>query len=299
MNLWSNLCVVVLVKNEILHLSRFVNQFTNSGIFIYIIDSYSTDGSLENYKYNDNIKILTNPFETQAQQFNWALSEISPHYQWVLRLDADELIDVGDLEMLLKKLCGQDYYRGVSFKRTIKFRGKKLRFGGSGEKNCVRLFRQGFAFSNQAIMDEKLMVQGAILKTQIEIVDHSLITLSQWIKKHNEYSSREALNVLLKFRPSLAENYRTNITGGKEIFYRLPPILRSFLFFLYRLFFKLGFLDGTQGLIFILLQGFFYRLVVDIKISELKIIIENLDEVEEIQNRINSYLQLGINLKGN
>ena len=299
MNLWSNLCVVVLVKNEILHLSRFVEQFTNSGIFIYIIDSYSTDGCLENYKYNDNIKILTNLFETQAQQFNWALTEISSHYQWVLRLDADELINVDDLKILLQKLCSQDYYKGVSFKRAIKFGGKKLRFGGSGERNCVRLFRQGFAFSNQAIMDEKLVVQGAILKTQIEIVDHSLITLSQWIKKHNEYSSREALNVLLKFRPSLAENYRTNINGGKAIFYRLPPILRSFLFFLYRLFFKLGLLDGTQGLIFILLQGFFYRLVVDIKILELKKIIENIDEVEEMQNKINLYLQLGINLKGN
>jgi hypothetical protein len=57
----------------------------------------------------------------------------------------------------------------------------------------------------------------------------------------------------------------------KENFYsKMPLFIRSFLYFLYRYFFRFGFLDGKEGLIFHFLQGFWYRFLVDAKIYEYK-----------------------------
>lgn len=58
---------------------------------IFIVDSYSTDGTLEiAKKYTD--KIYQHPFETQAKQFNWALGNLPISNEWVIRLDADEQV---------------------------------------------------------------------------------------------------------------------------------------------------------------------------------------------------------------
>jgi hypothetical protein len=54
----------------------------------------------------------------------------------------------------------------------------------------------------------------------------------------------------------------------REKYYRLPLFIRPFLYFFYRYFFRLGVLDGKEGLIFHVLQGFWYRFLVDAKIYE-------------------------------
>ncbi|PIU99001.1 glycosyltransferase family 2 protein, partial [Candidatus Wolfebacteria bacterium CG03_land_8_20_14_0_80_39_317] len=84
--------------------------------------------------------------------------------------------------------------------------------------------------------------------------------LEDWINKHNNYSSREAADVL-------SGNYGR---GKKKFYYWLPLFCRAFLYFIYRYFFRLGFLDGKEGLIFHFLQGFWYRFLVDAKLFEIK-----------------------------
>ncbi|HDM78648.1 MAG TPA: hypothetical protein ENG51_19620 [Deltaproteobacteria bacterium] len=56
----------------------------------------------------------------------------------------------------------------------------------------------------------------------------------------------------------------------ENLYLRLPLFIRPFLYFIYRYFFRLGFLDGKEGLIFHFLQGFWYRFLVDAKIYELR-----------------------------
>jgi hypothetical protein len=48
----------------------------------------------------------------------------------------------------------------------------------------------------------------------------------------------------------------------------MPLFVRPFVLFVYRYFFRLGFLDGTEGLIFWVLQTFWFRFLVDAKIWE-------------------------------
>lgn len=273
----DRLAILVLVTNEKLHLDRFMSQFTSGSFEIYIIDGFSDDGSIEPYLNSPNIHVLRNRFETQAQQFSWALNQLDPNVDWILRLDADELIDRDKLESIWKSLVREDRYRGAHFSRKIKFQGKLLRFGGSGENRCLRLFRRNYAYSDKALMDEKIKVSGECFCSNLEIIDDSKISLSQWIEKHNNYSSREALITLVDKYPDLKcfyEDYDFKRSGIKYFYYLFPPYLRVILLFIYRLIIKGGVLDGSKGIQFLFLQCFFYRWIVDSKISEGKTLLE-------------------------
>jgi hypothetical protein len=56
----------------------------------------------------------------------------------------------------------------------------------------------------------------------------------------------------------------------KRIWWRMPLMIRPFIYFIYRYCFRLGFLDGKYGFVFHFLQAFWFRLIVDIKIEEIK-----------------------------
>jgi hypothetical protein len=99
-----------------------------------------------------------------------------------------------------------------------------------------------------------------------------------WIDKHNHFASRQAEEELYrvanptswKANPSLFGSRDQRILWLKIRWYRMPLYLRPFLFFAYRYFLRLGFLDGKKGFIFHFLHGFWYRLLVDIKIEQLR-----------------------------
>src|SRR5205085_8734075 len=70
-------------------------------------------------------------------------------------------------------------------------------------------------------------------------------------------------------RPRLFGNPDERTLWLKGRWYRLPLFVRPFLYFFYRYFLRLGFLDGKQGFLFHFLQGFWFRLLVDVKLEEL------------------------------
>ena len=83
-----SLTVVILAYNEERHLARAIESIEQLADRIFIIDSGSTDKTVEIAKAA-GAEILTNPFVTQAQQFNWALDRLPSDTDWVLPLDAD------------------------------------------------------------------------------------------------------------------------------------------------------------------------------------------------------------------
>jgi len=95
-----------------------------------------------------------------------------------------------------------------------------------------------------------------------DFVDNNQNGLKRWVAKHNLYSSREAREIVK--RDSATTNKK------RRIYDKLPLFLRALLYFKYRYIVRLGFLDGREGLIFHSLQGFWYRFLVDAKLSELR-----------------------------
>jgi hypothetical protein len=98
------------------------------------------------------------------------------------------------------------------------------------------------------------------------------------VQKHNGYASREVVDVLnaeFSFLPcggALPGHGRASVKRWikRHIYARLPSGLRAGGYFFYRYVLRFGFLDGPQARAFHVLQGFWYRYLVDTKLAEVR-----------------------------
>jgi len=293
------LIAIILTFNEEIHLERCLLNIRNYFNEIYIVDSFSTDNTKEiSLKYN--VRFLENKFINHANQFNWALTQIDDDVDWIFRIDADEILTKNLKKELFFKLPKLDEsIKGVSLNRYIFFQGKLLKFGGVFPNKIIRIFRKGFGYYENKWMDERLTVNGKIISFKSNIIDFNLKPLNWWIKKHNIYANKEALELFKKNYPSILNKSQKQIKDTsdklfnlKSLYLLFPLIIRSFLFFLYRYFFRFGFLDGYQGICFHFLQCFWYRFLVDAKFIELK---KKINENSDLKKSILEILDIEIN----
>jgi hypothetical protein len=147
----------------------------------------------------------------------------------------------------------------------------------------LRVWRTGHGRCENRWMDEHMVVQGEIAHVGADIADINLNNVTWWTAKHNQYASREAVDLLMH-RERVSEtktvvaqlSFQAGIKRWmkQKVYARLPLGLRALLYFLYRYFLRLGFLDGWQGLTFHFLQGFWYRFLVDVKVHELETLMQ-------------------------
>ena len=257
----NSLAVIILTYNEEFNIGNCLKSVVGLTNNIFIVDSYSTDRTLEIAK-KYKAEVIQHPFENQAQQFNWALDNLDIKNEWILRLDADEYITEDLKKEILEKLENgiPDNINGFYIKRRAYFMGRWIRHGGYYPAWILRLFRKGKAKSEERAMDEHIvLLEGESGKLKNDFIDDNKKGLGKWVEKHNNYAQREADDVL-----------RGDIGLGekRKLYYKLPIFCRAFIYFVYRYFIRLGFLDGKEGLIFHFLQGFWYRFLVDAKIYE-------------------------------
>ena len=285
--------LIILTYNEEIHIERLLKNISDWAEEIFIVDSFSTDKTLEIAK-KYGTKIFQHKFENQAQQFNWALDNIKIKNDWILRLDADEYLTEElkqEISEVLFNIRTSDVLNiditGFYIKRRVYFMGRWIKHGGYYPTWILRLFKKGKARSEQRQMDEHIvLLEGKVGKLKNDFIDDNKKDLTWWIEKHNNYASREAnekMNYELKIMNN--EGKIEGQAGRKRwlknnFYYKMPMFLRACMYFCYRYFFRLGFLDGKEGLIFHFLQGFWYRFLVDAKIYEMrKMVVEKIDKV--------------------
>lgn len=277
-----NLSVIILTYNEELHIRRCLENVKSIAKEIYIIDSFSTDATLDIAREFDNVHILQNKWENNyAKQFNWGLEHSGISTQWVLRLDADEYLLPELVQELQEKLPTlSDDVTGIIFNRRHIFMDKWMRRGIYPVK-LLRVFRYGKGMYEQRLMDEHIQLnEGHAVEFEHDFCDHNLNNLSWFCHKHVNYAIREAVD-LLDIELDLTGAAETD--NGKEIspqalakrmkkhkYARQPLFWRSFAYFCYRYFLKGACLDGKVGFIWTFLQGWWYRMLVDAKVYEIK-----------------------------
>lgn len=270
------LTVVILTRDEERHIERAIRSVRPIAGRIVVVDSGSTDRTVEIAR-RLGAEVLVHPFVTQAQQFNWALTQLPEDTEWVLRLDSDEIVSpklAHAIRMQLPALGPEKV--GVYLNRRICFLGRPIRHGGVFPVKVLRLFRFGRGKSEDRWMDEHIVVEGDTALFQGEILDDNLKPLTWWIAKHNSYASREVVDKLLRKESGGGANLETGSQTAtkrwlkESIYYRLPADIRAFAYFIYRYIFRLGFLDGREGLAFHFLQGCWYRFLVDTKLYEIE-----------------------------
>lgn len=278
MNKKLSITAVILTFNEEKHLQRCIDSLKNICEKIIIVDSYSTDETIEIAKLN-SIQVFQNKFKNYSTQFNWALQNTNITTDWTIRIDADEYIDnelanslISDLDSIQQNVCG------IKIKRQMYFLEKPLKKGGMYPIWHLRIWRTGKAFCEIRWMDEHMVLtEGLIINFQGNIIDNNVNNITWWTQKHNNYATREAIDVLNAiYNFSNVKVSSSNLFGNSEQrrrwlklkYLKLPLFVRPFLFFFVRYILQGGFLEGKRGFIWSILQCFWYRFLVDVKIYE-------------------------------
>jgi glycosyltransferase involved in cell wall biosynthesis len=275
-----SLSVVVLTKNEAIHLERCLNSIVDLADEIVIVDCGSNDATIE-IAQRFNTKFIHNPWINYSNQFKFGVSKVSASCKWIMRLDADEYL-TERLRASVRDFLSNPPERihGCYFPRRMAFMGRQINYGGIFPAYMLRLFRLGQGEIEDRWMDEHIKVRGDTVSLKGELIDDNLNSLTWWTEKHNKYASREAVDLLnLEFafmkHDSVASATDGSQAGFKrwlkeKIYFRLPSGFRALSYFLYRYVIRLGFLDGKEGTMFHILQGFWYRYLVDCKVYEVK-----------------------------
>lgn len=271
---------IILAFNEEVHLPRLLNSIKDLAAPIYVLDSGSTDRTLEICEEFGAI-VASHPFENHPKQWHAALNSFQVSTPWTIGLDADQIV-TQELLLKLRAFRDEDFkdIDGIYFNRKNYFKGKWLRHGGYYPKYLLKMFRTGSGYSDlNENMDHRFIVKG---KTMVwkdgHILEENLKEneISFWIAKHNRYSDLVAMEEIERMNKLRSQTIRPNFFGNpdertawlKSIWWTLPLGLRPFIYFFYRMVFQLGILDGGRGILFHFLQGFWFRLIVDVKIKE-------------------------------
>jgi glycosyltransferase involved in cell wall biosynthesis len=261
------LSVVIIAFNEEANLGRTlasVQPLVADGKGeIIVVDSGSTDRTVEIAK-SFGAKVFIEGWKGFAAQKNSAIDKAQG--DWVLSLDADEeadlqlqpaiqeLLDALDRLSALGKRADElsasiakpaseidvvphADFAGLWIPRKNEFLGRWIKHGGFWPDPKLRLFRRGKGKFEDRAVHEHVQVEGITRSIQSgTLLHHSYPTLSDYIEHMNRYSSLGAEMVVAK-------------GNGKVRFSAANIVLRPLATFLYNYFFRLGFLDGREGLL--------------------------------------------------
>jgi glycosyltransferase involved in cell wall biosynthesis len=276
-NMKTEIDAIILTRDEELNLSRCLQSVKSLGAKTWVVDSGSMDRTSEVAKAGGAEFVLHGEYVNQAQQFNWALDNLPLKGEWVLRLDADERLMPELADEIRTKLDSVPYdVSGFYLKRRVYFMGRWMRHGGHYPIWLLRLFRRGKGRSEAREMDEHIvLLEGRADRLKNDFADDNQKSLSEWTRKHDDYSTREVRARLKESGVRIGGRGLVGPAGRKrwvkqKFFLHLPLFFRSFAYFIYRYVFRLGFLDGKEGLIYHVLQGFWHQFLTDAKEYEMR-----------------------------
>jgi len=277
----STFSFIVLTYNEEIHLSRLLDSLTGLDAQVYILDSGSTDSTLS-IANTYGATVLTHPFENHPRQWDFALKNFDIQTPWVICLDADHVV-TPELKAQLLAFKDEDYagVDGIYFSRKNYFKGRWIKHGGYYPFYMLKMFRfdKGYSDLNEA-MDHRFIVPGkTVIWKDGHLLEENLKenNIRFWIEKHNRYSDLVAHEEVERMQKIRLQTIQPKFRGSpdertawlKQLWWQLPLYVRPMIYFIYRFIFRLGILDGRDGTIFHFLQGYWFRLVVDIKIDEI------------------------------
>ncbi len=270
------LSVIILTLNEEANLPACLESVERLDCEIFVVDSGSTDRTRE-IAEEAGAKVMDHPFSQYGAQRNWAQQNLTIKSEWVLHLDADERLTpelVSEIKQVLQDPPA-DVDGFLLCKRTI-FMSKWICHGGHYPSYHLRLFRKDRGFCEDRLYDQHFIVKGKVARLRHDYIDILTSSLNTWTLRHARWAELEAQEVL-----SGQTNSDTRVGGRffggpiaqrrwlrQCLYERFPLFLRAFLYWFYRYFLRLGFLDGKEGLVFHFLQGFWYRFLVDAYIYE-------------------------------
>jgi glycosyltransferase involved in cell wall biosynthesis len=258
--------VLILAKNEQQDIQGCLDSVAWSDD-VHVLDSYSSDLTVEIARAKGAV-VSQREFDNWSAHQNWALANIPFRNDWVFYLDADERV-TPELAASIRKAVSNPGDK-VAFRiRRRDFWGDRWLKHVQASSYYLRLFRP-----------EKMRYERLVNPVSVPLgpvgevngfLDHYPFSkgMTHWLSRHNSYSSLEAEQILKNrvtnhsfslVQALSAKNVNTRRFHQKEFFYRLPA--RPLLKFLLLYFGKRGFLDGSAGFRYAVLQSIYEYLIV-------------------------------------
>lgn len=273
----ADLTTIILTFNEEKNIKECIQSVQHIAKRIVVVDSFSTDKTVEIAR-KMGAEVFCHAFTNQAQQFMYATNIAKINTKWILRLDADERLTKQSAAEI-QEICNNNQktdINGIVVRFMVSFMGKELKHGGIYPFRKLIVYKNGKGKMEERNMDEHIvLLEGKTVELKNDSIHQDYKDLTAWIDKHNKYSSREVLDYFNSTNVN-RDNQRLNSKAKFKrfikfnIYYKLPIGTRAHIYYLYRYYIKLGFLDGREGKIFAFLQAYWYRYLVDAKIYEKK-----------------------------
>ena len=293
-----SITVFILTYNERRHIERAIHSLARLNASIVVIDSFSDDGTVDLAR-SLGAAVFQREFRFQAEQLQWALDNIPVETDWIMRLDADEVLSSELVDEIRERLYAlPSDVTGVNLNRRHVFLGRWIRYGGRYPLTLLRIWRRDIGRVEQRLMDEHIILKyGKSLTFKCDFSDHNLQDLGSFTEKHNRYATREAIDRLNEELCFMIRDEGVSIHSGNDqasrkrlvkqnIYNRLPFGLGPLGYFLWRYLVQLGLLDGREGLIYHFLQGFWYRFLVEAKLIELRRAVGHLNDTASIRSEL-------------
>ncbi len=267
---------VVLTFNEEKNLPACLESLRSVAQEIFVVDSGSTDATRA-IAEAAGAKVVSHPFENYSAQRNWSIDHLPIEAEWVLHLDADERLTPELAGEIHDEVAGAaPEVSGFMFRKRSVFMGRWIRHGGHYPSFHLRLLRRGKGRCEERLYDQHFVTEGAVRALKNDYIDVIASDIDVWTQRHLRWATLEADEVGSIDIPG-AGRVQADFGGDpiqrrrwlrEKAYPRGPLFFRAFAYFFYRYFFRLGFLDGREGLIFHFLQGCWFRFLVDVKIDQ-------------------------------
>jgi len=228
------LSVAIITKNEEANLAQTLAS-VRWAEEIVIVDCGSTDRTAE-IAWEFGAKFFVEDWKGFGAQKNSAIAKCSG--DWILSLDADEEVSAELAEEIRALLSGESEHQAYFLPRRNLFLGRWIRHGGYYPDAKLRLFRRGTAQFEERVVHETIQPAGETGRLHGDLIHHAYPTLNAYIEHMNRYSALGATQVLARGKTS------------RSVFAFLwNVVVVPLATFKYNYFFRLGFLDGREGLL--------------------------------------------------
>jgi len=280
-----DIAVIILTLNEAPNLPHALGSVSGWAREIIVVDSNSTDDTVD-IATRAGCRVVLHEFEDYAKQRNFALEGIPINASWVFFMDADEWLTEELKSEISGIVASQRSENGFFVKWRMMWMGTWVR-RGYYPTWILRMFRRGAGRCENRAVNEHMVVDGPIGYLENDFVHQDRKGLDHWIRKHVDYATREAAELLrldevgrrgeleLKFWGSQAQRKRWL---RYRVWNRLPPLVRPFLYFAYRVILRGGILDGPRAFTYHVLHAFWFHFLVDTKYLERKLAKKSGDE---------------------
>lgn len=264
--------VIILTYNSELSIRDTLASVAELTDDVHVVDSFSKDSTIEIAR-NMGAQVTEHPFEHYGAQRNWAIDNLPLRYPWQLHLDADERL-TPELCAEIAALPDNPPLNGYHLPRVMTFLGRTIRHGAMYPTWHMRLFRTPYGRCEARRYDQHFyLTEGPSEQLRHDMIDDLRMPLTEWTARHNRWSDAEveeqaAQQTDGRVQPKLFGNPVERRRYLRKLYNGTPLFVRPFAFFFYRYFLRLGFLDGTEGFIFCILQAFWFRFLIDAKLFE-------------------------------